>query len=121
MSIAEENVSFIKWDQETTELAELLKGYTKANLLELAGNQLVPVRKSWNKAKIADVLAGYTIEQAETIFHPVLKEALLSLPDLETNVYRVKNMEEIHVLVPFIRQGFFFAASEKDSILLTHS
>lgn len=114
----EENVSYIKWHKNETELTDLLKGHAKKDLLDLAERQAVAVRKSWNKKKMADALAEKITEQAETIYHEVLEDVLLRLPDLDTNVYRVNDLNEIEGFIPLIEKGFFFAAKEKDGVFL---
>ncbi|SFC12677.1 hypothetical protein SAMN04488102_103146 [Alkalibacterium subtropicum] len=118
MTNTPENVSFIKWKDGETELFDLLKGHTKADLLELAESQSVAVRKSWNKTKISAILSEKITELAETIYHPVLKEVLERLPDRETNVYRVSDLSEIVGFIPLIIKGFFFVARDGDGILL---
>jgi len=118
MSKPTENVSFIKWKSEQTELIDLLQGYRKAELMTLAETHGAAVRKSWNKAKIAAVLTEKITEQAETIYHPVLEDVLTRLPDLETNVYRINELSEIEGFIPLVEKGFFFVSRETDSILL---
>lgn len=114
----EENIAFIKWNNEDTELTGLLKGHAKKDLVALAERQAVSLRKSWNKAKMSEVLAERITEQAETIYHEVLEDVLLRLPDLETMVYRVKGLDEIEGFIPLIDKGFFFVAKDKKNILL---
>ncbi|WP_423188843.1 hypothetical protein ACO1PF_09660 [Alkalibacterium sp. f15] len=118
MTSTEANVAYIKWDKKNTELVALLKGHTKAELVDQAERQAVAVKKSWNKTEMVNALAENTTEQAETIYHPILKEVLIRLPDLETNIYRVKTLTDIEGFVPLIKKGFFFVAREADSILL---
>lgn len=118
MTNTEADVAFIKWNKNNTELVDLLKGHTKAELLDQAEKQAVAVKKSWNKTKLVNAIAENTTEQAETIYHPVLEEVLVRLPDLETNIYRVKALTDIEGFIPLIKQGFFFVAREDDSILL---
>lgn len=118
MSTTSENVSFIKWKDTHTELLDLLKGHKKAELLELAETHAVSVRKSWNKTKISELLTEKITEQAETIYHPVLFDVLTRLPDLETMVYRVSDLNDITGFLPLIHKGFFFVSRDGDSILL---
>ncbi|WP_368646097.1 hypothetical protein AB4027_04195 [Alkalibacterium putridalgicola] len=118
MKNTSENVSFIKWKNEETELIDLLKGHKKTDLLELADTHSVSVRKSWNKTKTAAILTEKITELAETIYHPVLEDVLLRLPDLETNAYRIKDLSEIEGFIPLIEKGFFFVTRDGDSILL---
>ncbi|MER2063887.1 MAG: hypothetical protein ABS873_04495 [Alkalibacterium sp.] len=118
MTQTEENVAYIKWKNDQTELVDLLKGYKKADLLKLAESHGVPVRKSWNKAKISASVGEKITEQAETIYHPVLEDVLTRLPDLETNVYRMDGLNEIVGFIPLINKGFFFVTQDGDSIFL---
>ncbi|GEK92196.1 hypothetical protein [Alkalibacterium kapii] len=113
-----EDTLFIKYKNDTTELTDLLQAHKKDSLIELSENYAVPAKKSWNKHTIATHLSEKVLEQAETIYHPVLKDILMRLPDLETNLYRVKSLDEIQGFNPLIQKGFFFVSKEKESILL---
>lgn len=118
MTSTEADVAFIKWNKNKVELVDLLRGHTKAELLDQAEKRAVAVKKSWDKTKMVNAIAENTTEQAETIYHPILEDVLVRLPDLETNIYRVKALTDIEGFLPLIRQGFFFVAREDDSILL---
>lgn len=118
MSKTPENVAFIQWKDDQTELIDLLKGYKKADLMALAETHDAAVRKSWNKTKISAILTEKITEQAETIYHPLLEDVLKRLPDLETNAYRMNDLKEIEGFIPLIEKGFFFVSRDGDSILL---
>lgn len=113
-----EETLYIKHKNDQTELSDLLQGYKKDTLLTLADTHAVSVRKSWKKEKIVTSLSETILEQAETIYHPILKEILLRLPDLQTNFYRVKNLNDIKGFITLIQKGFFFVSKEKDGLLL---
>lgn len=102
-----EETLYIKHKNDQIELNDLLQGYKKDTLLTLADTHAVSVRKSWKKEKIVTSLSETILEQAETIYHPILKEILLRLPDLQTNFYRVKNLNDIKGFITLIQKGFF--------------
>lgn len=111
MGTTDEQVSFIKWNTEL-ELIDLLNGYKKNELINVADEQGVTLKKSWNKAKMVDVLAEKTTEQAETIYHDLLASVLTRLPDLDTHIYRVNELADIQGFIPLIQKGFFFVTQE---------
>lgn len=109
---------FTKASGINCQLQELLMGYTKTQLMEIAASFNSPLPKSWKKDKVAKALSEHIEEQAETIYQEVLSEVVGRLPNQEQSAYVVESLEGISSLNPLIEKGFIYIKPVNDSYML---
>lgn len=117
MSDTELDVQLVKTKNLATQLTVLLNSYTKTQLNHLAEKLNKETKKSWRKDKLVAALEESILDQASTIYGEILEEVLSHLPNGESQIYRLKDLEDIRAFIPLIQKGFFFLSKDGDDYI----
>lgn len=99
-------------------MINLLMGYTKSHMMQIADSHGLTLPKSWKKIKVAEALMPHILHQARTLYQEILDEVLSIIPYSNQNVLPVKDSESLKSFAPLIKKGFFFAVTADDSSIV---
>ena len=99
-------------------MINLLMGYTKSHMMQIADSHGLTLPKSWKKIKVAEALMPHILHQAQTLYQEILDEVLSIIPESNQNVLPVKDSESLKGFAPLIKKGFFFAVTADDSSIV---
>ncbi|MFC6463787.1 hypothetical protein ACFP65_02035 [Marinilactibacillus sp. GCM10026970] len=101
-----------------TTLKENLGHYTKTQLIQIADQVKIEIKKSWKKDQVVSLLSETILTQFRQFYKPVVVDILNQFGDQVEQALGFQNVEQIEVLAPLINKGFFFVYQQEDMLVL---
>ncbi|GEN51623.1 hypothetical protein [Alkalibacterium pelagium] len=111
-------IDIIKGHSGDYSMINLLMGYTKRQMMQIADSHGLTLPKSWKKNKVAEALKEKILHQAQTLYQEILDEVLSVIPENTQNSLLVEDSQGLNSFAPLIQKGFFFAVKADDSYIV---
>lgn len=102
----------------TTSLSSNLMNYKKTQLIDIADNLKLSIKKSWKKETLIELLSENILAQFQQFYKPTIVELLNSFGDEMEQAVGFQRLEQLEVIAPLIKKGFFYVYLQKDLYIL---
>lgn len=91
---------------------------TKAQLTDIADNLILSINKTWKKEVLVKTLSETIYAQFQQFYKPTIVELLNSFGDEMEQAVGFQRPEQLKVIAPLIKKGFFYVYLQKDLYIL---